>query len=203
MKVEIVLVPVGPIPQQVTPPPSSQPVERLWHYTTRHKLGEILAAGVIQPSKAFIEPAEKPVVWFSSRPTWEPTATKCPLTGKLGQYVTASAQGGLARIAVAPQTAPYVFPQLPLVAGTSPATCIGLLLAGLEVGADPDQWFFSLRGVPRDLWLAVEVYDFETDRWHDAGGAPNLFPATQKSVVDLPSQASRKTWPDLGRPSLN
>jgi hypothetical protein len=227
MKVEIILVPVGPIPQQATPPPLSQSCERLWHYTTRQKLEQILATGVIQPSTAFIEPAEKPVVWFSSRPTWEPTATKCPLTGKLGQYVTASAQGGLARIAVVPSSAPYRFAQLPLVAGTSPATCIGLVMAGLEVGADPDQWFFTPQAVPRAMWQAIEVYDFDADRWDPwpacAPGVPTaspnsasvpaqapaqntplpFSPTPQKSVLDILSQASPTGRPDISRPSLN
>jgi len=222
MKVEIVLVPVGPIPQQATPPPLSQSCERLWHYTTRQKLEQILATGVIQPSTALIEPTEKPVVWFSSRPTWEPTATKCPLTGKLGQYVTASAQGGLARIAVASSTAPYRFAQLPLVAGTSPRMCIGLVLAGLDAGADPDQWFFSPEPVPRDLWQAIEVYDFEADRWdywHAAADKlptvaatghgksqqtpPETPPAAYPSVFDMLGRASPTGRPDISRPSLN
>lgn len=166
MKVEIIFIPVGPSAQPTPHHTLGPPPAILWHYTTRQKLALIEAAGVIEPSTALIEPREKPVVWFSSRATWEPTATKCPMTGKLGQYVTASAQGGLARIAVASSTAPHGFPQLPLMAGTSPATCIGLVLAGLEAGADPDQWFFSVQPVPRALWQSIEVYDFDTDKWH-------------------------------------
>jgi hypothetical protein len=165
MKVEIVFIPVGhsapPTPHHsLGPPPAT-----LWHYTTRQKLAQILAAGVIQPSTARIEPHEKPIVWFSSRPTWEPTATKCPFAGKLGQLVTASVQGGLVRISVPPSTAPYIFPQLPLIAGTTPATCIGLLMAGVDLGADPDQWRFTPEPVPMSLFREVELFDFERDSW--------------------------------------
>jgi hypothetical protein len=224
MKVEIVFIPVDPSNPPEIPRAPGPPIETLWHYTTRQKLEQILASGGIQPSTAKLEPGEKPVVWFSSRPTWEPTATKCPLTGKLGQIVTAAAQGGLARIAVPAHTAPYAFPQLPLMAGTSPQACIGLLLAGLELGADPDHWHFSMQPVPRQLWKAIEVHDFEADRWHDAGLAPAAAsppsgsfqaPVTghgtsgqaaspaPKSVLDLLDGARRSGRPDLGRPSLN
>ncbi len=189
MKVEIVLIPVDPSNPPEIPRAPGPPIETLWHYTTRQQLNQILVSGVIQPSTAKLEPGEKPVVWFSSRPTWEPTATKCPLTGKIGQLVTAAAQGGLARIAVSPNTAPYGFPQLPLMAGTSPRECIGLLLAGLELGADPDHWHFSMQPVPREIWKAVEFYDFETDRWSDAGimRAEPGFPASRSRGVPKPS----------------
>lgn len=151
--------------------PVSSPTTRgpdppvLFHYTTVEKLRLIINSGRIKPSTALIEPNEKPVVWFSSRPTWEPTATKCPLSGKLGQIITASAQGGLARISVPPATAPYLFEQLPLVAGTTAAACIGLLVAGLELGAEPEHWRFTPEPVPVALFSSVELFDFEHDRW--------------------------------------
>jgi hypothetical protein len=165
MKVQIHFIPVAPTNHQKIPDNLGQPVTHLWHYTTVEKLRLIINSGHIRPSTARIEPNERPVAWFSSRPTWEPTATKCPLTGKLGQYVTASAQGGLARIAVPPGTAPYIFPHLPLVAGTSPTACIGLLLAGLELGADPDDWRFTPETVPVALFSSIDLFDFDHDQW--------------------------------------
>jgi hypothetical protein len=162
VKIQIQLIPLSSTDQ---PPPSPDPPEVLYHYTTVKKLRLIINSGHIRPSTARIEPHEKPVVWFSSRPTWEPTATKCPFAGKLGQLVTASVQGGLARVSVPPETAPYIFPQLPLIAGTKPSVCIGLLLAGLDLEADPDQWRFSLEPVPVALFREVELFDFDQDRW--------------------------------------
>ena len=165
MKVELHLITADPTNRPTIPHNLGPPINHLWHYTTVEKLRSIINSGHIKPSTAKLEPDEKPVVWFSSRPTWEPTATKCPLTGKLGQIVTASAQGGLARISVPPSTAPFIFPQLPLLAGTSPATCIGLLLAGLELGANPDHWRFAIEPVPVALFREVELFDFDQDRW--------------------------------------
>jgi hypothetical protein len=79
--------------------------------------------------------------------------------------LTAKAQGGLVRITVPGTCAPYVFPQLPLIAGTSPSACIGLLLAGLQLGADPGAWRFTPTPVPTALFREVEFYDFASDRW--------------------------------------
>jgi hypothetical protein len=108
---------------------------------------------------------EKPVAWFSTSRDWEPTATKCPIPGKAGQVITAKAQNGLVRIMAPASCAPYVFPQLPLIAGTSPTTCIGLLLSGLDLGADPRAWRFTPTPVPSALFREVEFYDFANDRW--------------------------------------
>ena len=82
-----------------------------------------------------------------------------------GQIETAKAQGGLVRITVPGTCAPYIFPQLPLIAGTSPQTYIGLLLSGLELGSDPDTWRFTPMPVPTALFREVEFYDFAHDRW--------------------------------------
>ncbi len=108
---------------------------------------------------------EKPVAWFSTSDKWEPTSTKVPIPGMQGQIKTANAQRGLARILVPGTCAPYIFPQLPLIAGTSPAACIGLLMAGLELGSDPDTWRFTPTPVPTALFRDVEFYDFANDRW--------------------------------------
>jgi len=153
--------PLPPDPRSpVRPPPRT-----LWHYTTAHKLGAILASGAIIPATAAIDPGESPVVWFSSRPTWEPTATKCPAPGRLGQILTAAAQGGLVRIAVRPEIAPYRFAHLPIVAGTQPSTCVRLCVAGIEMGGDPDDWHFATTPVRRADWIAIDRYRFEDDLW--------------------------------------
>jgi hypothetical protein len=69
------------------------------------------------------------------------------------------------RISVPGTCAPYLFPQLPLIAGTSPQACIGLLLAGLELGADPGTWRFTPTPVPTALFREIEFYDFANDHW--------------------------------------
>ncbi len=152
-----------PIPSPTSTGPD--PPEHIYHYTTGLKLKQIINSGAIKPTTARIEPHEKPVAWFSTQDRWEPTATKVPIPGVQGQIMTARAQGGLVRITVPGTCAPYIFPQLPLIAGTKPSVCIGLLLAGLELGADLGTWRFTLTPVPSALFREVEFYDFAKERW--------------------------------------
>ena len=152
-----------PIPSPTSTGPD--PPEIIYHYTTGLKLRSIINSGAIKPTTAKIEPNEKPVAWFSTQDQWEPTATKVPIPGKQGQLLTAKAQAGLVRISVPGTCAPYLFPQLPLIAGTSPQACIGLLLAGLELGADPGTWRFTPTPVPAALFREVEFYDFANNTW--------------------------------------
>jgi hypothetical protein len=162
VKIHFQLIPISSTDQ---PPPSPDPPEHVYHYTTGTRLKQIINSGCIRPTTAKIEPYEKPVTWFSTSPEWEPTATKVPIPGMAGQIATAQAQGGLARITVPGTCAPYIFPQLPLIAGTKPSVCIGLLVAGMELGSDPDTWRFTPEPVPVTLFRDVEFYDFANDRW--------------------------------------
>lgn len=154
-----VLIPVPP-PSFTGPDP---PV--VYHYTTGVKLRSIINSGAIKPSTAHVPTHEKPVAWFSTSPEWEPTATKTSVPGKLGQLITAKAQNGLVRITVPGACAPYGIQQLPKVAGTSLQAYTGLLLSGLELGADPGAWRFTPSPVPTCLFGEVECYDFANDRW--------------------------------------
>ena len=162
MQIHIALIPIASTNQ---PPPSPDPPEMIFHYTTGVKLRSIINSGFIKPTTAKIEPHEKPVAWFSTLATWEPTATKVPIPGMQGQIETANAQGGLVRIMVPGACAPYIFPQLPLIAGTSTQACIGLLLAGLELGSEPETWRFTPTPVPATLFHEVSFFNFASDRW--------------------------------------
>jgi len=162
MQIHVTLIPI-PGPEHV--PGGPDPPENIYHYTTGLKLRSIINTGAIKPTTAKIEPHERPVAWFSTQDRWEPTATKVPIPGMQGQIATAQAQGGLVRITVPGTCAPYIFPQLPLIAGTKPSVCVGLLLAGLQLGSDPDTWRFSPTPVPTAMFREVELYDFASDRW--------------------------------------
>jgi hypothetical protein len=162
MQIHIQLIPISSTDH---PPPSPDPPEKIYHYTTGTRLKQIINSGQIKPTTAKIEPHEKPVAWFSTQDQWEPTCTKVPIPGMQGQIATAQAQGGSARVTVPGTCAPYIFPQLPVIAGTKPSVCIGLLVAGLELGSDPDTWRFTPEPVPVTLFREVEFYDFANNRW--------------------------------------
>ncbi len=133
---------------------------------TGANLDLILRSGAILPTIAKVPPHEKPVAWFSASDEWEATATKVPVPGKVGQLMTAQAQGGLARIHVPASAAPHRIQDLPRLAGTSPIDWLGLVLAGIELGADPATWRFTLSSVPASLFREIEFLDLSTDRWH-------------------------------------
>jgi len=162
MQIHIQLIPISGTNEL---PPGPDPPENIYHFTTGLKLKQIINSGHIRPSTAHVPPHEKPVAWFSTSAQWEPTCTKVPIPGMQGQIETAKAQGGLVRITVPGSCAPYVFPQLPLIAGTKPSVCIGLLIAGLELGADPDTWRFTPTSVPTALFREIEFFDFAHDSW--------------------------------------
>ena len=150
----------------IPPPPDNDPdPPDVFHYTTGRKLALILRSGHLKPSTAHVPSHEKPVTWFSTSDQWEPTATKCTLPGKPGQLMTARLQGGLARIAVPSSIAPYGLSRLPALAGTSPEGFLGLVLAGIELGADPGSWRFTLGPVYVSLFRRVELFDFDADLW--------------------------------------
>jgi hypothetical protein len=162
MQIHVALIPISS-PGQL--PSAPDPPENVFHYTTGLKLRSIINTGAIKPTTARIEPHEKPVAWFSTSGQWEPTASKVLVPGMQGQIATAKAQGGLVRITVPGTCVPYIFPQLPLIAGTKPSVCIGLLIAGIELGSDPDTWRFTPTPVPTAMFREVEFYDFANDRW--------------------------------------
>ena len=162
MQIHVHLIPISGT-NELTPGPD--PPESIFHYTTGLKLKQIINSGAIEPATAKIEPHEKPVAWFSTQDQWEPTATKVSTPGMQGQIETTKAQGGLVRITVPGTSAPYVFQQLPLIAGTKPSVCIGLLIAGLELGSDPDTWRFTPTHVPTALFREIEFFNFANDQW--------------------------------------
>ena len=162
MKIHIHVLPID-LPGHLDPVPDPPLV---WHYTTGANLDLILRSGAIVPTTAKVPPHEKPVAWFSTSDEWEATATKVPVPGKAGQLMTAHAQGGLARIHVPASAAPHRIQDLPWLAGTTPIDWLGLVLAGIELGADPATWRFTLSPVPVSLFSVVEFLDLAADRWH-------------------------------------
>jgi hypothetical protein len=139
-----------------------------WHYTVGDKFRPIERDQCIKPATAFISWREKPAVWFSTHPVWEPTACKL-LVQPGGRYremtreETAHYGRGLVRIGVAPEAAPYNWRAYRRLSGVAPRMASRLVQAGKAQGADPRQWYVSFDAVPAALWIAVEVW--QEERW--------------------------------------
>jgi hypothetical protein len=136
-----------------------------WHYTTGNRLRAIFTDGVIKPATAFVPMSERPVVWFSTNEEWEPTANKLGRDqngspAPLDRDGTAELYGGLARIAVADETAPFDWDALKRRSGMSNLTARGLRRAAISSGSRPGDWWGTFDPVPRDQWVAIEV-------WHE------------------------------------
>lgn len=136
----------------------------LWHYTTGDCLKRIIRDGEIRPATGLVPDGERPIVWFSRREDWEPTATKTlrGLDGTTRQATMDEMEqlgGGLARIGVLPDTAPYEWLRLKRLSGMSGGQARRLEKAALENRrrSCPADWRGSFDPVPQSKWVAVEV----------------------------------------------
>lgn len=125
----------------------------LWHYTAGHKLPLIREAGALRPNGAKIAPRERPVLWFSAEPVYEPTAIKLvqmlgcaqprrPNMGELHEMI------GVFRFAIGRDDLRiHPWQTVHRLARISPAGVASMLRAGVEIGARPTNWFGILKEV--------------------------------------------------------
>jgi hypothetical protein len=159
----------------------------VWHYTTHALLDSILVDGLISPAtegvdyqlsgatKATLEQiiatgrpqsvsmelasGEMPAIWFSKRPTWEPTASKGLVERGRQRSATiaemVARHGGLARIGV-DAAGLLTWLDHRKLSGISAADAKRLVRSAVMVGANPGDWFVSYGTVRRERWLAIE-----------------------------------------------
>ncbi len=149
---------------------SSKPSERtpkvLWHYTTQEKLAAILTTGRLRPTDVGVQGRERPAVWFSTRFDFEPTAAKTLVVSVGGVLTTRLATldemrrlVGVARIGVAPKTAPVDWAKHRREGRIAPSVADALEEAGRAIGSVPQDWFVSYEPVPAEEWILVQVLD--------------------------------------------
>lgn len=164
----------------------------VWHYTTGIHFKDIVRDGVIKPATAVVPDNEKPIVWFSLNPEWEETANK-GLCGPKGENIsldrtgTMKHGGGLVRIGVAPETAPYDWRTLRELSGMHHKMATRLYRAAIEQGARPGEWRGTFEPVPRSKWVAIEVF-------HEGAWAPVQF---DPEPIDPTYQSSGAKPPEL------
>ena len=136
----------------------------LWHYTTVDRLQQILIEGELRPVP--LGRKIKPAVWFTTNPDWEPTANRVwhapeGTVRRLSKDQTIVLAGGLARIGVAPQVASVDWKTYKSTSDIPPKVAKQIYDEAVSIGSRPGNWLASFKGVPRDQWLRIEVWENE------------------------------------------
>jgi len=144
----------------------------IWHYTIGQCLPGIFESNEIKLATTGLPRKVKPAVWFSTNPVWEETARKLHIDeeGKVHfgtKETTHIMGGGLIRIEVFPEAAPYIWKDYKRMSGKSKVFLKALESAAREQGANPEEWRVSFKPVSKEEWLNVEIWDSKTDEWID------------------------------------
>jgi len=135
-----------------------------WHYTTGGNFIDIMTSGILMTTSENCPTHERPVLWFSLNPNWEPTAVKGIVEN--GRRRTATMQetkklgGGLVRLGY-PHSELIPWPKLAKEAGILSRNRKMLEKTGMEQGANPHHWCGSLFPISLDE-LVVE---FMNEQW--------------------------------------
>ncbi|MBY4868569.1 MULTISPECIES: hypothetical protein [Burkholderia] len=143
-------------------------VTMAWHYTVMLHFESIIMSEVIMPKTLDMAPEAKPVAWFSRNPYWEKTANRRAIDPGTGDRVTLTmwqtrqAGGGLVRFGI--DATKLLHDQaLWRRARIEDTARDALVAAGVRQGADPLEWYGSVKPVPVER-LVIESLD-DTYRW--------------------------------------
>lgn len=132
-----------------------------YHYTVGKCFQGILSTGHIMQATAGILAWERPVVWFSTNPMFEPTARKWDMTtGRVLSVEECRRRcGGLVRLGMKTQSL-IPWPDLARAAGIRRDRRRSLEQVGRRQGANPAHWWGSLEPVTLE---DIEVFDVAMD----------------------------------------
>jgi len=152
---------------------------RWWHYTVGTMLFSIVADGQIKRTRAGVPNGERPAIWFSCHPAWEPTASKGIWNSQTGTSRDATIAemvhdfGPLIRIEVAATVARHTWADHQRIGRMDPRMADILAESAREHGADPAEWRVSYHDVPLADIVSVEASD-DGMTWIEVGTpAPN------------------------------
>ncbi len=156
----------------------------LWHYAPWSRLAEIEKSGFLKCSNASA-PNELPMLWFSAKQVWEPTATKnwrmtsgqlMPLT-----FEAQNAKLGCIRFGIA-ETDPRLqkWKQACATLGILRGARCKLEGVGKKMSANPEDWYATAVNVPLNE-LRFQVW---SSGWKDESSV--------KDMVDAWAQLSRR-----------
>lgn len=147
------------------------PENKKYHYTCGARLGNIIYDGEIMLTD-FWRPGKKRelAVWVSTNKFWEETANKL-VVDKYGNILNRSREvthqyaGGLARIEVRPESAPFNWKHYVKKSKIPHLVRRAFEMSGAHVGANPSQWYASFKPIKKEDWLNIEVFDWEVHEW--------------------------------------
>jgi hypothetical protein len=146
---------------------SKKTPEALFHYTVGPKLALIAASRHLMPIGYGMATGkrEKPVLWFSENPQWEPTATKVISTDKGHSYHRPNVRELQERVGVfrfrldtrRPEALREVgiklvaWKDLPLQMCMDPKDVTLMIRSGVQLGATPTHWWGTMQPLPTAL----------------------------------------------------
>jgi len=142
---------------------------RIWHYTVGVRLRSILKDQMIEFATTGIRTGERPVVWATTSPKWEPTANKA--INRDGHNVfldkreTTTHGEGLYRIEVMPEAVPYGWDEYKRLSNIDERMAKGLARVAREQGSNYRDWRVSFKPVAADQWLRIEFEVGHSDEW--------------------------------------
>ena len=137
---------------------------KLWHYTTRDRVTEIIASGEIRTSVANrTGQKESATLWMSSNPIWENTATKLVSDGRNIRQLSKTEQHecfGLGRIEVDTTNISF-FTWLTFTKNIAAKRHIAREMekTGRKNGGNPNQWYGSTKTISKDAFISAEIWD--------------------------------------------
>lgn len=139
---------------------------KLWHYTTRDRIHEIIETSEIRTSDANrTGQSESPTLWLSSNPIWENTATKLYSDGLNTRKLSKKEQHellGLGRIEVDTQNI-SVFTWSTFVKNIAAKRHVArsMEVSGRTSGGNPNQWYGSTKPIGKEHFLSAEIWNGE------------------------------------------
>lgn len=144
---------------------------RLFHYTTQERYSKIIKDGKIVQTTACIGRQERPVVWLSFAPDWEPTATPWVVNYETGTLYTPTDIEDLAkydrpiRVEVDPVDYPLEWSQWVQLSRVGHKEAKGLFQVSVKQGSVPKEWRVCFDPIPISQWIAVEFW--ADGEWRD------------------------------------
>ena len=146
-------------------PGESPFLSHVYHYCPASYVSRIVDAGVLRPSSAGGSTRERPTLWFTFRPTYEPTALKVyGRTRELTKQLSLHEQYkllGLARFVAPADLAPLTWREWVRTSGVRGVEATRMVRAARRLGSDPSLYRATYDAVALGACVGVEVWDGE------------------------------------------